>query len=104
MARKKGSKNIHKTKSTKEQFETLDLARKQIVYNYWNFLDSDSQEGWDINKAGFKDHWEISDYIRQQIPEKSFYWLGKVSDQRTLPLKTYSQPLINSLLARPANG
>ena len=78
MARTKGSKNISKRKPAKTQFETLDLVKKQVCFYYWTFLDSKGEAGWDINKAGYKDHWGISDYVRENVKEKSFYHLGKV--------------------------
>ena len=80
MGRTKGSKNIRTYKTPQEQFDLLDLARKQIVYYYWKYLDSNGAEGWDINKAGYKSHWETSDYLQERVPEKSFYHLGKVRD------------------------
>ena len=79
MARTKGSKNIRKQSQPSAQFEQLDLVRKIIVYNYWLNIHTNGKEGWDHNKAGFVDHYSLSDYIAERVKKKSWYHLGRVS-------------------------
>ena len=80
MGRTKGSRNINKFKTGKQQFENLDPTRKVIVYNYYINLKNapEKQIGWNVSKVGSVDHWKSSAFIQQNIPKQSFYHLAKV--------------------------
>ena len=67
-----------------DRFQRLKSWDQLIVYYYWLYKVSAGTEGWDYNKAGYKEHHQKFGYIREKYTYSAFYAAGKVSDSYTV--------------------
>jgi hypothetical protein len=86
MAKTKGSKNLSvRDKLTNNQhppnvqYDRLDAIDRQICFYYYIFIKTGGEQGWDILKAGFKEHYDQFEAIYNVYTDNQFRHRGKVS-------------------------
>jgi hypothetical protein len=88
MGRTKGSKNhitvrnkLTNSPYTPEvQFNRLSLADQLICYYYYIFCESEGKQGFDIEKSGFKEHYDQLLPLHSLYSSNQFYTRGKVRE------------------------
>jgi hypothetical protein len=86
MGRTKGSKNhitvrnklTNSPYSSEVQYTRLSLVDKLICYYYYTFCKTGGEQGFDIEKSGFKTHWVQLEPIHPIYSSGQFYTRGKV--------------------------
>ena len=73
----KSSYRARKTLPALERYERLCSFDQLVCYNYWIYLLTGGAEGWDLKKAGFKQHWSHFAPIKARYRHTQFYTLGK---------------------------
>jgi hypothetical protein len=86
MGRTKGSKNhitvrnklTNSPYTSEVQFNRLSLADQLISYYYYIFCKSEGKQGFDIEKSGFKEHYDQLLPLHSLYSSNQFYTRGKV--------------------------
>jgi hypothetical protein len=86
MAKRMGSKNLSaRDKLTNNQhppevqYNRLSAIDKLICFYYYIHIKTEGQSGWDIEKAGFKEHYDQFEAIYTHYSVHQFHHRGKVS-------------------------
>ena len=89
MGRTKGTKN-HKTVRNKltnspypaeVQYIRLSPVDQLICYYYFIFVKTGGEQGFDIEKSGFKTHWDQLEPLHSTYSQSQFYTRGKVRNR-----------------------
>jgi hypothetical protein len=88
MGKTKGSKNItaqnkltNSPYSPEVQYARLSLVDQLICYYYYIFCKSGGKQGFDINKSGFKEHYDQLLPIHSIYSSGQFYTRAKVRNR-----------------------
>jgi hypothetical protein len=87
MPKTKGSKNLSvRDKLTNNQhppdvqYERLAAIDRLICFYYFTFVKTGGAQGWDVQKAGYKEHYDQFEAIYTHYSVHQFRHRGKVSD------------------------
>jgi hypothetical protein len=90
MPKTKGSKNLSvRDKLTNNQhppevqYDRLSPIDRLICFYYYIHIKTEGQSGWDIEKAGYKEHYDQFEAIYAHYSVHQFRHRGKVSSVRT---------------------
>ena len=82
-----------KKQATKENnpvliYEKLELSKRIACYNFWCYLNTEGQEGWDpIHTLASIWNWRSSNYLQLNIREKSWPRIGRAMASLALDLQ-----------------
>lgn len=79
MARSGGATTCRarKTRPPLERYNRLNPQDQLICCFHWRFIVTKGTEGWDTDKAGFKQHWRHFPAIANKYTPSAFYSVGK---------------------------
>ena len=76
----KQKKLEYQAKHPEVVYESLSLAKKLACFNFFAYLKSEGEEGWDPDKKqGTIWHWRSSELIKKNINKSSWRVIGLVS-------------------------
>ena len=88
MAKTTGSKNLsvrdkltNNSHPPEVQYDRLSPIDRLICFYYYIFIKSEGDKGWDIEKAGFKEHYDQYEAIYSEYTVNQFRHRGKVSGE-----------------------
>ena len=76
---KKGQTREYQRNNPDKVYDRLDLSWQRACYNFWIYLETKGEEGWDPDKTpGTINHWRNSLYLQKNIKKRSWNRTGKV--------------------------
>ena len=84
----KGKKQATKETNPELIYDKLELSKRIACYNFWCYLNSDGQEGWDPVKTPASIwNWRSSNYLQANVKESSWPRIGKAMASLALDLQ-----------------